>query len=812
MVSARFNHVRPRHLIAAVISCATVQHASATPTDPNKWHGGGTVLPAEYIESPNGATQLLLGQDKKFHSRRELSGNSCRWLIFYREVVMLLSMIALLAFGSPHAQAQVIYVSTSATTNGGIVSGGGTLEAGINYTVRSKNVPGGDTVTKVELMEGSSILNSKLYTPRFKGTEWDVLNDQHIGTLSANLGVGPHEVFLRSTTYYGQRGDSPSYTVNVTLDGLLPQSITFPAISSRTLDSGPFTVSATASSGLPVSFISANTAVCTIAGSTVNLVSTGTCTIAADQSGDNSYAAASEVTQSFPITQKAQTAHTQPDSLLSGEILLPGEYIESPNGAAQLLMRYDGNLVLYRLEDDSPVWETHSADHPQAYAVLQSDGNLVVYSPDGQTQLFSTGTFAPGATLVLQADENLALLPREQPGIASSMQAASGTGGILWSSNTSVPNPPEADDMDTDRLPLDPGPEVPSTDQNACTEDREFWQVDGPGDSSNGLVNRHVLCVKQRLTRYTHIPDAEGRIRYNSGIMTLDAKWSIHGVHNKLEKKGTLSLRYVYTPDSELPAPIVKVVAKISCHWEDIETDVNCDRETPVLALASGTQSTAEVVLPITWTGSAKIAKARILITLFYTTDGTPPDENIDWSWTKGKLEPAFHNWILRCDIDQLRKTWKGCVFPFAAAVWDPDKSSETQYARQHIADVFGSMPNVPGRFKMAPASQSQAETGGQYDPLTRNGPAGNRANRVRVKERCKDLPRDPQYCAPGMSCDCDEYPFASSEEGADGKEYDQFSVRKIPHWDNRKAGAQLGGMYATERVLLGDKFWVKVD
>jgi len=62
------------------------------------------------------------------------------------------------------------------------------------------------------------------------------------------------------------------------------------------------TVSATATSGLGVSFSSTTPGVCTVSGSTVTGVSVGTCTIRASQEGDASYNAAPEVTQSLSVT------------------------------------------------------------------------------------------------------------------------------------------------------------------------------------------------------------------------------------------------------------------------------------------------------------------------------------------------------------------------------------------------------------------------------------------------------------------------------------------------------------------------------
>jgi DNA-binding beta-propeller fold protein YncE len=85
------------------------------------------------------------------------------------------------------------------------------------------------------------------------------------------------------------------------------QTITFGALSNRAFGSAPFTVSATASSGLAVSFASTTSAVCTTSGATVTLAAAGTCTIQATQAGNTNYAAATPVNQSFQVTQASQT-------------------------------------------------------------------------------------------------------------------------------------------------------------------------------------------------------------------------------------------------------------------------------------------------------------------------------------------------------------------------------------------------------------------------------------------------------------------------------------------------------------------------
>ena len=89
------------------------------------------------------------------------------------------------------------------------------------------------------------------------------------------------------------------------------QTITFGAQTSpRTYSTGgTFAISptATASSGLAVTYSSTTTGVCTVSGTTVTMVTAGTCTIAADQAGNTSYNAAPQVTRSVTINKANQT-------------------------------------------------------------------------------------------------------------------------------------------------------------------------------------------------------------------------------------------------------------------------------------------------------------------------------------------------------------------------------------------------------------------------------------------------------------------------------------------------------------------------
>ncbi len=95
--------------------------------------------------------------------------------------------------------------------------------------------------------------------------------------------------------------------ITVTQNAVMSQAITFGALPSQVYGTAPFMVSATASSGLAVTFASLTTSVCTVSGATLTLVATGTCTIQATQAGNANYSAATPVNQSFQVTQGTPT-------------------------------------------------------------------------------------------------------------------------------------------------------------------------------------------------------------------------------------------------------------------------------------------------------------------------------------------------------------------------------------------------------------------------------------------------------------------------------------------------------------------------
>ncbi len=135
-------------------------------------------------------------------------------------------------------------------------------------------------------------------------------------------------------------------TTTPTLQG---QTITFPVIGSKEYGVAPFTLQATSTSGLAVSF-KVISGPATLSGNTLTLTGTGTVTVQALQTGNSTYSAATPVSQSFSVTQPASTpidAITIPSIRIEAEkyTSMSGVYVESckDTGGGYDVGRIDAN-------------------------------------------------------------------------------------------------------------------------------------------------------------------------------------------------------------------------------------------------------------------------------------------------------------------------------------------------------------------------------------------------------------------------------------------------------------------------------------
>jgi hypothetical protein len=108
------------------------------------------------------------------------------------------------------------------------------------------------------------------------------------------------QAFATAAGYSDSSTASGSYTIAQT------QTISFPAIPAQTYGVSPLTLSATASSGLAVAY-SVLSGPASVSGSQLTLTGTGSVTVQASQPGNNQYAAASPVSQTFAVNQANTT-------------------------------------------------------------------------------------------------------------------------------------------------------------------------------------------------------------------------------------------------------------------------------------------------------------------------------------------------------------------------------------------------------------------------------------------------------------------------------------------------------------------------
>jgi C1A family cysteine protease len=217
-----------------------------------------------------------------------------------------------------------------------------------------------------------------------------------------------------TTTTYTLRGTNAGGTgavagATVTVVALLNQTIgtiTFtPAVLAV---SGTSTVSATASSGLAVTFASSTPTICTVAGSKVTGVAVGTCNIAASQSGNQAYAAATPGNQTIQVVMPTRLMNIATRAQVqTGDNVMIGGFIIQGTAPKTLLIRARGpDLANYGVPGSlaDPAITLYSGQtvvasndnwqsDPTAAAAISATG----WAPANPLESAVIKTFAPGA-------------------------------------------------------------------------------------------------------------------------------------------------------------------------------------------------------------------------------------------------------------------------------------------------------------------------------------------------------------------------------------------------------------------------------
>ena len=243
----------------------------------------------------------------------------------------------------------------------------------------------------------------------------------------ASLPVGTHNlqaVYTGGSTFLSSSSNILPFVVSAQ-----PQTIVFASPPSPVnYGTAPISLSATASSGLPVAF-SVLSGSATVSGNTLTITGAGTVVVAADQAGNNNYSAATEVTYSITVNPKAATiAWGNPSPITYGTSLsssqlnatasVPGIFVYSPAAGAVLTA---GNHTLSATFTPTDMIDYTSASasvsitiNPAAPVISWNAPAAVTYgTPLGASQLNATapvpGTFvySPAAGTVLTAGSHI---------------------------------------------------------------------------------------------------------------------------------------------------------------------------------------------------------------------------------------------------------------------------------------------------------------------------------------------------------------------------------------------------------------------
>jgi sugar lactone lactonase YvrE len=179
-----------------------------------------------------------------------------------------------------------------------IPSTGNNPSISANFTLNS----GGASACQVE---GSATSTEATLAPGATCDLYISFAPEAVGTLSGSLVLTDNNLNAATPGFTSQSIALSGTAIQAT------QTIAFPSPQTQMVGT-PLTLSATASSGLPVSFTSTTASICQVSGDVATFISSGTCAIASDQAGNTDYAAASQVTESFPVNSPALASLLSP--------------------------------------------------------------------------------------------------------------------------------------------------------------------------------------------------------------------------------------------------------------------------------------------------------------------------------------------------------------------------------------------------------------------------------------------------------------------------------------------------------------------
>ncbi len=202
------------------------------------------------------------------------------------------------------------------------------------------------------------------------------------------------------------------FGLNLLVNGITAQTISFTSTPpAAALVGGSYAIAATGgASGNPVTFSSLSTDICTVSGSVVSLLSIGTCSVAANQSGSETFGAAPEASQSFSVVAASTSTVvtlSQATQQYSDNVTFTAAIVPSTPGgsspAGSVQFKLDGNSI------GSPQAVSSGTAELSVYAVGLASGSHTVAAVFTSTDSnFNGSTSGDVALIVTKEDANVA--------------------------------------------------------------------------------------------------------------------------------------------------------------------------------------------------------------------------------------------------------------------------------------------------------------------------------------------------------------------------------------------------------------------
>jgi gliding motility-associated-like protein len=142
--------------------------------------------------------------------------------------------------------------------------------------------------------------------------------DRKTGIISGTPTVVSPATDYTVTAY--NKGGSSSYTINIAVQNIIPETITFAPLPEKTYGNPDFAPGATSNNNnLPVTYSSDNIHVATIADGQIHITGAGTANITASQAGDQQYSEATPVTRQLTVNKAPLLITTKDVTKLSGQ-------------------------------------------------------------------------------------------------------------------------------------------------------------------------------------------------------------------------------------------------------------------------------------------------------------------------------------------------------------------------------------------------------------------------------------------------------------------------------------------------------------